>query len=81
VTFWLWLRRQSEIAALAKDRSMLHMRTIEFRPNDLASPRKARLPDDIPQNLDEPTAGATCGLLSICNEEKGSYEQGHREVV
>jgi hypothetical protein len=29
---------------------------IEFRPNDLASPRTARLTDDIQPNLDEPVA-------------------------
>ena len=55
---------------------MLYMRTIEFRPNDLASPRKARLPDDIPQNLDEPTAGRPVVFYPYVTKRKGPMNKG-----
>jgi CspA family cold shock protein len=41
---------------------------IEFRPNDLASPRTTRLSDDIHPNLDKPAAFARGSLTRVRKE-------------
>jgi hypothetical protein len=59
---------------------MLYVTRIEFRPNDLASPRTARLTNDIHPYLDEPAAFAR-GHISTRVYRKGSHVYGNREVV
>ena len=49
--------------------------TFEFRPNDLASPRIARLTDDILPNLDEPAA-FTRGLYTHVRKERAPMSTG-----
>src|SRR4051794_33270630 len=47
-------------AALVQSTQMQYFFEIEFRPNDLASPRVMRRTDDLPPNLDQSTGRANC---------------------